>query len=145
MIAPDLSVAHQALRPRRPSASLDRDHRGVWIAQPSRPFILVPGLRRVRDGPLAFAAPTGRGQRDRILDDALEQASAGDIEGVEVRRTIAAGNPASVLCDAAGDADLVVGGARGMGGFKGRLVGSVSHQVVGHAPCPVVVVAPEPR
>lgn len=81
----------------------------------------------------------------RILDDALEQASAGDTDGVEVRRTIAAGNPASVLCDAAGDADLVVVGARGMGGFKGLLVGSVSHQVVGHAPCPVVVVAPASR
>lgn len=81
----------------------------------------------------------------QILEDALEQASDGDTHGVEVRRTIAAGNPAAVLCDIAEDADLVVVGARGMGGFKGLVVGSVSQQVVGHAPCPVVVVAPESR
>ncbi len=47
---------------------------------------------------------------------------------------------ASAILDAAKDADLVVVGSRGHGGFPGLHLGSVSTQVVNHAPCPVLVV-----
>jgi nucleotide-binding universal stress UspA family protein len=47
--------------------------------------------------------------------------------------------PARALLDAAQDADLLVVGSRGLGGVRGMLLGSVSQQVVTHAPCPVVV------
>lgn len=38
------------------------------------------------------------------------------------------------------DADLVVVGSRGGGGFSKLLLGSMSNQVVSHAACPVVVI-----
>jgi nucleotide-binding universal stress UspA family protein len=53
---------------------------------------------------------------------------------------LALDSPTSAILAAAKDADLVVVGTRGVGGFAGLLLGSTSNQVVHHAPCPVVVV-----
>jgi len=44
------------------------------------------------------------------------------------------------VLEVAEHADLLVVGSRGRGGFRGLLLGSVSHQVATHASCPVVVV-----
>ena len=37
-------------------------------------------------------------------------------------------------------AELLVVGSRGVGGFRGLILGSTAAQLVGHARCPVVVV-----
>ena len=50
------------------------------------------------------------------------------------------GLPAEELLNAAADADMIVVGSRGAGGFKRLLLGSVSTQVTHHAHCPVVVI-----
>ena len=60
--------------------------------------------------------------------------------GRQVTEQVTKGHPAQVLLDAAADADLLVVGSRGHGGFTGMLLGSVSQHVVAHAGCPVVVV-----
>jgi nucleotide-binding universal stress UspA family protein len=59
---------------------------------------------------------------------------------VDVSTAVEEGNPAEVLIERSKDADLVVVGSRGHGGFKGMLLGSVSQHLVAHAECPVVVV-----
>ena len=76
---------------------------------------------------------------DELLRGVLQ--TAGISEGdATVRAMIERGHPADVLIAHAKDADLLVVGSRGHGGFSGMLLGSVSSQVVQHAPCPVVVI-----
>ncbi|MER7008187.1 universal stress protein [Dactylosporangium sp. NPDC000555] len=59
--------------------------------------------------------------------------------GLEVTSDMPMRQPASALLAAAEHADTVVVGSRGLGGFAGLLLGSVSIAVSAHATCPVVV------
>ena len=52
---------------------------------------------------------------------------------------------AHLILGTAKGADLVVIGSRGHGGFAGLLLGSVSHQVAQHSPCPVVIIPSSPE
>jgi nucleotide-binding universal stress UspA family protein len=76
-----------------------------------------------------------------LLDRTLD---AEDCTGlpVPIERITSCGGAAQLIIDAAKGADLVVVGSRGHGGFAGLLLGSVSHQVAHHSPCPVVIVPP---
>jgi nucleotide-binding universal stress UspA family protein len=82
-------------------------------------------------------------QSEERLDRVLQEV-APEAEGVEVERRVTEGNAAAVLMEASKDADLLVVGSRGLGGFSRLLLGSVSRQCVSHASCPVVVV-PSPH
>lgn len=53
--------------------------------------------------------------------------------------------PVEELINASKNADLVVLGSRGAGGFTRLMLGSTAGQVVQHAHCPVVIVPPEDR
>jgi nucleotide-binding universal stress UspA family protein len=75
----------------------------------------------------------------RLLDQVVD-ATASEHRDVPVERVLVGGSPTDALLGAAGDAALVVVGGRGVGGFRGLLLGSVSQQLAHHAPCPVVVV-----
>jgi nucleotide-binding universal stress UspA family protein len=54
------------------------------------------------------------------------------------------GNAAQVLLDETKDAQLLVVGSRGHGGFAGLLLGSVSANCAEHAHCPVLVIHGKP-
>jgi len=75
----------------------------------------------------------------RLLVEEVVRDVAGAEPPVEVRPAAIEGTPAAALIEAARDADLLVVGSRGHGGFTGLLLGSVGLQAVQHAPCPVVI------
>ena len=59
----------------------------------------------------------------------------------EVTVSVATGNPVEELVKASRDADMLVVGSRGSGGFTRLLMGSVSSQVAHHAACAVVLIS----
>lgn len=83
---------------------------------------------------------------DRLLladaDDVLVEA-AELAEEILPQRSVttvtAIGWPAAALVEESRQAELVVVGSRGLGGFSGLLLGSVGVEVSAHAECPVVV------
>jgi len=81
-------------------------------------------------------------QVERDAAEVFERALADMPEhsDVEVERALVAGNPAGELVEESRRASLLVVGSRGLGGFRGMLLGSVSMHCVNHAHCPVVVV-----
>ncbi len=88
-----------------------------------------------------------RTEARRHAEGRLKQIVAGvddDLQGLEVEQSaIGEEHPAAALVRLSQNADLLVVGSRGMGGFGGLLLGSVSQQCVNHAVCPVLVVRPK--
>lgn len=82
-----------------------------------------------------------RGSAENVLAEAIEHArtTAADIV---VDGTLICGTASTTLIEAAERAHTLVVGSRGLGGFRGLLVGSTSLQVATHATCPVAVVRP---
>ena len=56
---------------------------------------------------------------------------------------VADAHPAGVLIDESRNADLLVIGTRGLGGFVGMLLGSVAQHCIQHARCPMLILPPE--
>ncbi|MCX4673007.1 universal stress protein [Streptomyces sp. NBC_01381] len=74
---------------------------------------------------------------------ALSESTAGwpdKYPQVELRHEAIRGHPVQVLAEAAKYALALVAGSRGLGGFPGLLLGSVSQGLLHHAPCPLIVV-----
>lgn len=99
---------------------------------------------------VTIAAPYGRGPMPPVAgaaaDDPAHRAARAVAErlrdahaGLVVETVLVDEDPARAIVAAAHDAQLVVVGSRGLGAFRGMLLGSVSHEVLRDAPCTVLV------
>ena len=93
------------------------------------------------------------GEQERIWDAEMAEArdelerTAAELTSSRVDKRIVVGDIGGSICSLAGElhVDVIVVGSHGRGTFERILLGSVSEQVVRHAPCPVLVVRPAPR
>jgi len=75
------------------------------------------------------------------LVETMVRETAADAADVEIRPLTVEDKPVNALLDAAerNDAQMIVVGSRGHGGFVALLIGSTSDQIARHATCPVVI------
>jgi nucleotide-binding universal stress UspA family protein len=90
----------------------------------------------VRSHPEAALLQTAEQRLRAILSEV-------DTHGIEVQPVVTTTSAAAALVERSRDADLLVVGSRGHGGFRGLVMGSVSMQCVVHAHCPVTIVRSE--
>ena len=93
------------------------------------PFLEMPG---------AFDIDVIEGQAKTFLVEAVAKVERSP--KVPVTLLVAQGDVSESLIEASRDADLLVLGSRGRGGFAGLKLGSVSQECVTHAACPVVII-----
>ncbi|HET7304621.1 MAG TPA: universal stress protein [Segeticoccus sp.] len=100
-----------------------------------------------QDGDQRWLAPFPRQQAEfveskhRLAAEALEPWRA-SYPNVRVRGEVVRRHPVDALVHASMNAQMLVVGSRGRGGFRGLLLGSVSLRSLQHAHCPVAVVRP---
>jgi nucleotide-binding universal stress UspA family protein len=92
-------------------------------------------LYRQDSGLVEQGAKEAQAETDNVLD----RLGAGSRPPSVTVRAVT-GLPAEEILNAARQADMIVVGSRGAGGFKKLLMGSVSMHVTHHAHCPVVVI-----
>jgi len=94
-------------------------------------------------GTIAFQGAVNSNEAASEKAEGLLMETIRDVLGedppVRVQPRVKQGNAAKLLIDLSEDADLLVVGSRGHGGFADLLLGSVSQNVVAHAKCTVVV------
>ncbi|WP_152348514.1 universal stress protein [Brevibacterium sp. CFH 10365] len=98
------------------------------------PTMIYPNMASIPSEPEDDKA---KREAEKTLAKAVEL--LGDYSGETSFRT-APGNSAGALVTLSADAEVVIVGARGRGGFMGRVLGSVSTALPAHANCPTIVV-----
>lgn len=92
-----------------------------------------------RHGEMPPALGELQARQEQLLAESVEQGRA-DHPAVAVEQESVALAAHEALVEASRHASLVVVGSRGLNAFAGMLLGSVSHEVLHRAHCPVVVV-----
>ncbi|MGY0065862.1 universal stress protein [Streptomyces sp. QTS137] len=123
------AVGAAAAEARRRGAGLRVVHAFLW------PAMHVPL------GASPLGPPEGglRTMVEKLVAEAVAHARS-VAPDVEVSHAVVTGEPLTVLEAQSADAELVVVGSRGMGGFIGLLVGSTAVHLASHGQCPVLVV-----
>jgi len=85
-----------------------------------------------------------RSAADRAVDRSAAEVVAAVAPEVSVDFLHTAGNPAAVLTDLSGGAELIVVGTHRTGRLRGFVLGSTSQHVAAHARCPVITVGDAP-
>ncbi|MFF8386551.1 universal stress protein [Streptomyces kanasensis] len=105
-------------------------------------------LTGMRGEPAEHDGGTAASEGARLLRP-YEDLARSEFPEVAVGGELPFGHAAAVLVERSHDAEMIVVGHRGSGGFPRLPLGSVSWQVATHAQCPVIVVRPgvtaEPR
>ncbi|MHA7145354.1 universal stress protein [Arthrobacter sp. TmT3-37] len=91
-------------------------------------------------GPVAGVKDSGlQNDAEKTAAEGFDVAAQAE-PGLEVHKRLVAGFPAEILTRLSAEASLLVTGTRGLGGFSGLLVGSVSLHLAASASCPIMVV-----
>lgn len=92
--------------------------------------------------PIALDPGPAEERATAMVDTFVEEADTSDLAHPVEKVVVGGSSPAAALLARSEEAELVVVGSRGVGGFRGLLLGSLAHQVAVHAPCPAVIVPP---
>jgi nucleotide-binding universal stress UspA family protein len=99
------------------------------VARPSEPGTSAKAAARLNGA---------REQLERMLSQLRDRVQR---NGIKIETQVAAGHPAEEIISKAREdhADLIIVGHRGTSSLDQLTLGSVSEQVLSHAPCPVMV------
>lgn len=121
---------------------LGRDHRFLALSVVPPAFAASAALSPMDNHPMVIdpeleeeMEATDRAESNQDLDELAK------VLGVTVEPLVESGEPGPTVCSvaAAVGADVVVMGSHGHGWLQRVVIGSVSHHVLQHAPCPVLV------
>ena len=113
-----------------------------WAAaEAARTGAVLEGHASCGVGYIYISGEEARRAMSKVIEDAADLVD-GIAPGITFTGVAHEGPPAKDLIDASEGAALLVVGSRGLGGFSGLLLGSVSQQCALHAHCPIVIVRP---
>lgn len=127
------SAAHEAMR-----WAVEEGRLRGMVVHVVRAWVLSGVIRDM--GGISSGVPSFEEAGRWVEEQLHKNLSTCEPAGVEVHTHVIHEASTDVILAAAVNADLVVLGNRGRGGFAGAIIGRVAENVVRHAPCTVVVV-----
>lgn len=111
------------------------EHHLSWQGYGGDESMSAEAFEAMREG-IEAAAREAAEHAQALVDRMVEGLDGPEATGLAIESS----RPAQTLVEHSRDADLLVVGSRGRGGFKSLMLGSVSHQCAQHAECPVVII-----